>query len=268
MFKYTDSYLIINGIKIHYYRTGGDKPPFILLHGATDNGLCWTAVADLLSANYDVIMPDAQGHGLSDRLGPDFTFRYHTEQVAGLVQELGLKKPLIMGHSMGAATAASTAAEYPDLPGAIILEDPPWQDFIPGAWAKEDKAFRLHLLDLHSHSVEENMIICRQENPGWAEAEIKPWAQSKLQFDATLFSRPIWKNITYDTLVPKINRPTLLITAENGIVTDDVAVKVEKLWSSKEPFKWVRVKGSGHSIHRDRFEVFKKALLDFLKTLD
>lgn len=125
MLKYNEGNLKIDGINIHYYRTGGNKPPFILLHGATDNGLCWTPLAELLAVKYDVIMPDAQGHGLSDRLDPAFTFESHTHQVAGLARELGIKKPLIMGHSMGADTAVNIVIEYPSLPRAIVLEDPP-----------------------------------------------------------------------------------------------------------------------------------------------
>src|SRR5262245_60062606 len=56
-----------NGITIHYYRTGnGDKPALVLSHGASDSGLCWTRLTRALEADYDVIMPDARGHGLSD----------------------------------------------------------------------------------------------------------------------------------------------------------------------------------------------------------
>ena len=68
MLIYTEGDVNINGIRVHYYRIPGNGSPFILLHGATDNGLCWTPVAEDLAGQYDVIMVDAQGHGLSDRL--------------------------------------------------------------------------------------------------------------------------------------------------------------------------------------------------------
>lgn len=55
----------VNGINIHYLRTGGDKPPGVLLHGLMTSGVCWTPVARALESNYDVIMPDARGHGNS-----------------------------------------------------------------------------------------------------------------------------------------------------------------------------------------------------------
>ncbi len=54
--------------KIHYFHGDGDKNPLILLHGAMDNGLCWSPVAQKLSENYHVIMPDARSHGLTEIL--------------------------------------------------------------------------------------------------------------------------------------------------------------------------------------------------------
>ena len=61
--------VIANGIRQHYYRTGGEKPILILLHGFSENGLCWSRVAKALENDYDIIMVDIRGHGLSS--GPE-----------------------------------------------------------------------------------------------------------------------------------------------------------------------------------------------------
>lgn len=91
----------INGINIHYTRTGGHKPPVIMLHGLMANGICWTSLARVLEKEYDVIMPDARGHGNSSV--PDFGYRYedHANDVAGLINALKLPPPILLGHSMG-----------------------------------------------------------------------------------------------------------------------------------------------------------------------
>ena len=66
--EWTQNDLLVNGIRQHYYRTGnGDKRPLVLVHGFSDNGLCWTSVARELEPDYDVIMPDMRAHGLSAR---------------------------------------------------------------------------------------------------------------------------------------------------------------------------------------------------------
>ena len=46
-----------NGIDVHYLRTGGNKPPVVLLHGLMLNGACWTPLARALEKDCDVIMP-------------------------------------------------------------------------------------------------------------------------------------------------------------------------------------------------------------------
>jgi len=52
-----------NGITIHYLRTGRAKPSVVMLHGLTGNGACWTPVTRALEGEFDVVMPDARGHG-------------------------------------------------------------------------------------------------------------------------------------------------------------------------------------------------------------
>src|SRR5205823_1964466 len=117
-----------NGITIHYYRTGSDKKPSILLlHGITDSGLCWPRVAHDLEGGYDVIMTDARGHGHSGA-STDFSIALLADDAAAVIRALGLEKPYVWGHSMGAITAATLAAAYPDLVRAIVLEDPPLRD--------------------------------------------------------------------------------------------------------------------------------------------
>ncbi len=271
MLEYTQADVNIAGINTHYYRTGGDKPPFILLHGATDNGLCWTPVAEQISGEYDVIMPDAQGHGLSDRLDPEFTYGRHTAQVVALVQELNISKPVIMGHSMGADTAVNIAVTHTSLPRAIILEDPPWGPLEPpeleNAEDNQVEDFREALIGLNKLTLEEIIEEGRKLNPLWSEEERLCWAKAKQQFDPTLFSKPIINLRSYEELVPGLKCPTLLITADEGIVSEATAKHAAELWKSEKPFRWVRIKGAGHNIRREQFEAYCQAVTDFLQEL-
>ena len=102
-----------NGINIHYTRTGGSKPPVILLHGLTANGACWTALAHAMERDYDVIMPDARCHGKSSV--PDYGYRYedHANDVVGLIEALRLSPASLIGHSMGGLVAAVVASRAP-----------------------------------------------------------------------------------------------------------------------------------------------------------
>src|SRR5262245_31494380 len=95
-----------NDIDIHYLRTGGDKPPLITLHGLTGNGACWTPLAGALEDGYDVIMPDARGHGASSAPSHGYLYRDLANDVIGLIEALGLVDPVLLGHSMGGMTAS------------------------------------------------------------------------------------------------------------------------------------------------------------------
>ena len=270
--NYVEGDVTVKGVKIHYYRTGGNKPVLVLLHGATDNALCWTPIAEQLAPEYDIIMVDAQGHGKSDRFGPDFTFTDHAAQVVDLVRQLGVTKPVIMGHSMGAGTTVNIGALYPDVPRAIVLEDPGWRLPAPGGGQTEEErkmheGVREQMASYAGQTEAEILERGRREHPIWSEEERAPWAKSKTQFDLALFERLKMDMTTFEELVPKIDVPALLITASEGIVSEEAAARASALWRSKQPFKYVRIQGAGHNIRREQPAAYMKALREFLNSV-
>src|SRR5512135_1303492 len=105
MTQWIEQDVLVDGAKFHYYRTGdGSQPALVLAHGFSDNGMCWLPVARDLEAEYDVILPDARGHGKSQRVHPG-EWVDHAADLAGIIQAMGLDRPIIGGHSMGASTA-------------------------------------------------------------------------------------------------------------------------------------------------------------------
>jgi pimeloyl-ACP methyl ester carboxylesterase len=162
-----------NGLEIAYHRTdeNSGKPALLLLHGYTDNGLCWTPVARFLEAEYDVIMPDARGHGHTRGPVANMAVELLASDAAAFIEALGLDRPTLLGHSMGGMQALALAANYPDRVRAAVLEDPPFMDadnFMPTPEeqsqleqdAREAALFRQRPLD-------ERIAQCRIENPGW-----------------------------------------------------------------------------------------------------
>lgn len=269
--------VMINGLKVHYYRTGGDKPPFVLAHGATDDGLCWTPVAKVLEKDYDVIMIDALGHGLSDSPdGPNPTTAMG-DHLAAVIKALGIEKPLVMGHSMGAATSLALGGLHPDLPKAILLEDPPpfWKPAEPRPEEPEDGERRPSMTDwfnsLRTKTREEIMADGRVQNPNWSEEEFGPWADSKMRFAAhdpgkPAFGRDFQRDIS--EVVGKITCPTLLIWADHD---KGAIVQESDLPSFNELVPQAVVKhiaGAGHNIRREQYETFVKTVQEFIAGLD
>ena len=123
---WSDGYVYANGVRLHYYRAvpAPDKPAIVMVHGVTDNGLCWTTLSWELQDDYDIYMLDTRGHGLSDPFTTADDGDTLIKDVVAAVQALGLENPILMGHSMGAATVMRVGAEYPDLARAVIMLDP------------------------------------------------------------------------------------------------------------------------------------------------
>ena len=260
---WTEEYVTANGRKFHYTRTGhGNKLPLVLLHGFSDNGLCWLPVARDLEAQYDVIMPDARGHGLSARVQPEEQID-HAADAAGIITALGLDKPVVGGHSMGGATATELGARYPDLISRLILEDPAWIDPSPDDVPLRKNPFFEWLTNLEDVSLEEIIALGKENSPLWSEVEFPAWAAAKQQLDKTIFEvvnvRKPWREF-----VSALAVPTLLITAEvtmNAIVTPAAAQEAAAL----SPFlQIVHVPHAGHNIRRENYPAFRQAVQDFL----
>jgi N-formylmaleamate deformylase len=260
--------VIANGIKLHYYRTRGDKPAVVLAHGITDNGLCWTRLAQALARDYDLIMYDARGHGFSDAPATGYTTKEHVADLAGLVEALGLEKPVLIGHSMGAANVAVAITTRPELARGAILEDPPWrQEYIEDkAWVKE---WRAELVSKKTQTLDEIIAAGRAQSPTWSEVEWRPWAEAKQQVNLNVFEwiedRPSFAS--WQKLVPQITCPVLLITGDPGleaIVTPEVAQEVVDL---NPGIKLEHISGVGHNIRREQFDSYLKAVSGFLKEI-
>jgi pimeloyl-ACP methyl ester carboxylesterase len=256
----------VNGLRLHYTRTGGDKPPVVLAHGFSDDGLCWTPVAEALEADYDLIMVDARGHGRSDDPEQGYGLADLAADLAGVITALGLRRPAVLGHSMGAATALVLAGTHPELPGAILLEDPPsWWVAAPSeANAEQWARMRAWIIALKRKTRGELIAGQRAASPDWSEAELGPWADSKLRFSFNALNRLAADAVDWQATLRRISCPTLLITADperGAIVTEEGA---EALRALVPQARVVHVPGAGHSIRREQFARYIEVVRAFL----
>lgn len=121
--QWTTGTVSANGIDLQYYRAG-DGQPIVLAHGMFATGRRWVRLGSDLAGEYEVIAYDARGHGRSDAPETGYDIDTRVADLVGFINRLELTDPILGGHSMGAATVAWTAADYPDLPRGVFLEDP------------------------------------------------------------------------------------------------------------------------------------------------
>jgi pimeloyl-ACP methyl ester carboxylesterase len=251
----------VNGVRLHYHRTGnGDRPPLVLLHGFSDAGLCWSRVARDLESAFDVVMPDARGHGASERAGSSFDPSLRAADAAGVIEALGLGGAIVGGHSMGAATAAEIATGRPELVGRLVLEDPPWRD----ATGAPDRGRWDYLRRCQEMPPEDVPAYGRELHPTWDEAEIGPWAAAKLAFDlALLDARAMGSPRPWRSVAAGIRCPALLVTADvelGAIVTADAAAEAAR----RGGVRIEHIAGAGHNIRRERYDRYIEALRAFV----
>lgn len=98
-------------------------PAVVCIHGLTANHTCWASVADLLSPAYRLIAYDLRGRGESDKPEKGYSLAHHNEDLAGLLDHFGLRKAVLVGHSLGAHIAVRFAAMHPERVAKLVLVD-------------------------------------------------------------------------------------------------------------------------------------------------
>ena len=112
-----------DGVQINVAIWEGSGKPILCIHGITANCRCWDALADALSPEFQVIAMDLRGRGQSDRPSQGYSLDYHLKDINCLLDDLGLDRAVIIGHSLGAFIGLAFAAEYPDRTDQLILVD-------------------------------------------------------------------------------------------------------------------------------------------------
>ena len=108
----TGQYAQVNGINL-YFETHGSGRPLILLHGGLGSGEMFGPILPALTERHQVIAPDLQGHGRTADIDRPIDIRFMADDIAALIDHLGLDRPEVVGYSLGGGVALQTAVRYP-----------------------------------------------------------------------------------------------------------------------------------------------------------
>ncbi len=290
---WSGEYAYVNEIRIHYYRAvpAPDKPVMVMVHGITDNGLCWTTLAQELQKDYDIYMLDARGHGLSDPFTSSDDEETLMKDVAGFIETIGIEKPILMGHSMGAATVMRLGAEYPDLAQAIVMLDP----FISRSrsnnsapersQSKKDQAeetsskksdkisISMHgtpetLIKQNNYSFEELVKLGHKQFPKWDKVDVQYWALSKKQYHGA-YTSDSWEvmsgNMRTGNALERIKVPSLILKADTSSKEREINMETVK---NLKKIKLLHLEGTGHNLHHDDLKQTVTEISDFMSKLN
>src|SRR3984893_5188844 len=119
-------YASVNGITL-YYEIHGTGQPLIMLHGGFGSFEMFTALSPALAAKYQVIGVDLYGHGRTALTDRPFRFEHMADDIAGLIQHLGLEKADLLGFSLGGAVALQTTIRHPERVNKLVLISTPFK---------------------------------------------------------------------------------------------------------------------------------------------
>jgi N-formylmaleamate deformylase len=269
-----------NGIRIHFIRTGGDKPPLLLMHGFQMDGLTWMRVAKALESDYDIIMPDARGHGRTGNGAQGAGSVILVEDTAAFIRALRLEPLVVIGHSMGADVAGRLALAHPDLVKAVVLVDPALQVVNPGAWMESDgyKAWYddwlayLEKMRSQSHAERVKATLARQM-PGITpthEEDFVTHMEASLLLDMNMLSQVATMNNGATALIEVLveaTTPKLVLLAQPPKRAYGFSNRVEErddLQSRWQNGEVIVFEETGHFIQGERLEEFVSTVRGWL----
>src|SRR5512147_1871208 len=102
----------VNNIALAYEKLGSGAP-LMLIHGYPLDHAIWNDVANQLKNDFTLILPDVRGFGQSTTVESQYTVTDMADDLAGLLDHLGIEKLALAGHSMGGYIALAFAKKYP-----------------------------------------------------------------------------------------------------------------------------------------------------------
>jgi pimeloyl-ACP methyl ester carboxylesterase len=115
---------INGGVELHYELSGSGEP-LVLVHGSWGDHHNWDPVVPTLAESFQVLAYDRRGHSASERPAGQGSVFEDADDLAGLIDELGLAPAHVAGNSFGAAIALRAATRRPEVFRCLIVHEPP-----------------------------------------------------------------------------------------------------------------------------------------------
>jgi N-formylmaleamate deformylase len=250
-------------VRLHHLEYGDDDGgPLVIVPGITTPAAMLEFISTDLARDHRVVTLDIRGRGSSDKPADGFTLDDYADDVAAVVQALGLQRPALVGHSMGARIAAATAVRYPDLAGPLVLADPPLTGPGRGEYPMSLEAFMNQLAAAKTGAGVESL---RGYFPTLTEEQLAVRAQWLPTCDETAV-RETWLNFhreDFHQLLAQLTPPVLFMYgAQSPVVTESSLAEVRE--TAPAGVEFVAISGAGHMIPWDNTPDFLAETRRFL----
>ena len=255
----------------------------LCVHGISANCRCWDTMVEALAPRYRIIAMDLRGRGLSEKPPAGYSIAHHCRDIRVLLENLGVERAVIMGHSLGALIALAFGAQYPEKVESLILLDgggklsaeqtkkvfagiQPTLDRLgkvfPSSEAYLDLMKKNPLLQPWSQALETYYLYEIEEVEGGVRSRVQP---EHIKEEAENLG-----NLDVAEFYPQIKCPVLILRATEGMLApDDILLPkkvVEKMLQEIPDARCVDLQGSNHySIVLQPNEARDQAIRSFLE---
>ena len=258
------------GNRHFYYEIEGKGHPLVLVPAYTCDIHLYDSIRAGLAEHFQLYLIDNRGSGQSDHAQDPYTVDDMASDTIGIIRALKLKKPHVLGSSMGSAVVQTVAAKHGDEIGKCVLAYPFPKMTAVGAAAlsfiyhlRMDGARSARLAEsvmpwilsnsfmANTHAVSAFVDIFTSNPAPQSESDHKLQLEALLKFD----SRKWLKNVT---------APILAICGEEDILAPPK--EFQKLAKSMNNVKLKIIPEMGHAVHAEMPEEFNKLVIEFLKS--
>lgn len=269
--------VILGRNKIAYRREGKEGNPRILfLHGTFASSKVFTHIIELLSQDFDILVPDFPGFGLSEKLrDKPHTIPQYSSIIAELCDYLDFKPFYLIGSSLGGMVGIHLTSRYPDYVSKLVVQGTPWNrtcytlGFSRTLLALVTRNRRLvRFYGAVRDRLREGLILKGVElvNKSKPKDEIKYGIISynirmmDAEAAAEIFHN--FKNRDLSSYARKIKRPSLVIVCENDRLVDPLKMKL--LSKLIKDSRLEIIEGGTHDVFEEEPEKMRKVVNKFL----
>jgi len=258
-----EKFIEIDGNKVRYLESGDSKKTLVLVHGLGASAERWDQVIPLFDDDYRVIVPDLIGFGYSDKPLVDYTPEFFSEFLKKFFVAIEIKRPNLIGSSLGGQVSAEFTASYPQDVEKLILVSP------SGAMKQSTPALDAYIMaalypnEESAKNAFELMDGSGKHTPqeivdGFVERMQLP--NAKLAFMSTLLGLKNSKLIS--SKLQSISTPTLIIWGGNDPVIP--INHADSFVSAIQDCRFFKMDGCGHTPYVQDPHVFASKVLEFL----
>lgn len=248
-----------------FYRTIGQGPPLVILHGlfgASDN---WMSIAKQLGERFNVYVPDQRNHGQSFH-HPAFNYEAMADDLHSFIDKNELVDPIVMGHSMGGKVAMFYAEKYSHHSKLVVV------DIAPKAYSVHHQAILTGMGQINLEQVKTRQDADKQLASFVSDIGIRQFLLKNLsrktdgrfqwRLNLPIISEQISEVGQALSAEAISNKPTLFLRGElSDYIEDSDTVFIEKHFPNSQ---LVTIPGAGHWVHTQKPQLFLQAIQTFI----